>query len=124
MLSCDEIRDLAPAFVLGALERDEEAAVTEHLLACPDVHREVAELGEMTAYLDETIPLVEPPASLRGRILAAAADELAARQAANAPAPPATAPAPKPAAASAPRPAALTTAPRETSDRVISLDQA
>jgi len=78
-LSCDEIRDLAPAYVLGALERDEEAAVTEHLLGCPDVHREVAELGEMTAYLDETIPLVEPPPSLRGRILAAAADDLAAR---------------------------------------------
>jgi anti-sigma factor RsiW len=123
MLTCDEIRDLAPAYVLGALERDEEAAVTEHLRTCPDVHREVAELGEMTAYLDETIPLVEPPASLRGRILAAAADDLATRQAADAPAPAVTTPTPKPAPLSATAAPARTTS-RETADRVISLDDA
>jgi anti-sigma factor RsiW len=122
MLTCDEIRDLAPAYVLGALERDEEAAVTEHLRTCPDVHREVAELGEMTAYLDETIPLVEPPASLRGRILAAAADDLATRQAADAPAPAVTTPTPKPAPLSATAAPARTTS-RETADRV-SLDDA
>jgi anti-sigma factor RsiW len=125
MLTCDEIRDLAPAYVLGALERDEEAAVTEHLRTCPDIHQEVANLGEMTAYLDETIPLVEPPASLRSRILAAAADDLAARRGAEAAAPTVAAPTPKPTRSPAPAPPATsTTAPRETADRVISLDAA
>ena len=79
-LTCADVRDLAPAFVLGALERGEERTVTEHLRTCTDAHREVAELAEVTPYLDETIPLVEPPPSLRGRILAAAADDLAARR--------------------------------------------
>src|SRR5829696_5041441 len=76
-MTCDEIRDLAPAYVLGALERDEERAVAEHLRTCPDVHAEIAELGSVVPYLDETVPLVEPPASLRERILSAAADDLA-----------------------------------------------
>jgi hypothetical protein len=79
-LTCDDVRDLAPAYVLGALERAEELAVTEHLLDCPNVHAEVAELGGVVPYLAETVPLVEPPASLRGRILIAAADDLAARR--------------------------------------------
>lgn len=95
-LTCDEIRDLAPAYVLGALERDEEAAVTEHLRDCPDAHAEMRELGEVTAYLDATVPIVEPPPSLRGRILAAAAGDLAARQATGAPARPVSVPLPLP----------------------------
>src|SRR3954447_9743665 len=78
-LTCDEVRDLAPAFVLGALERDEEATVAEHVRDCPDAHAEIVELGSVVPYLDETVPLVEPPASLKGRILAAAAADLEAR---------------------------------------------
>ena len=81
-MTCDEIRDLAPAYVLGALERDEELAVAEHLRTCPDAHAEMAELGGVVPYLDETVPLVEPPPALRDRIMAAAAQELASRPAA------------------------------------------
>src|SRR3972149_4970324 len=84
-LTCERVRDLAPAYVLGALERDEELAVAEHLRTCSDAHEEVAELGAVVPYLSDTVPLVEPPASLRGRILSAAADDLAARQAAPGP---------------------------------------
>src|SRR6185369_15642863 len=80
-MTCDEIRDLAPAYVLGALERDVEQAVAEHLLTCPDVHAEIAELGSVVGYLAETVELVEPPASLRDRIQSAAAGDLAARNA-------------------------------------------
>ena len=78
-MTCDEIRDLAPAYVLGALERDEERAVAEHLRTCPDAHAEMAEMGEVVPYLDEAVPLVEPPPALRDRIMAAAAQELASR---------------------------------------------
>src|SRR5690242_16876036 len=79
-LTCDDVRDLAAPYVLGALERDEERDVTEHLRTCTDVHAEVRELAEVTPFLDQTIPQVEPPPSLRGRILAAAAEDLAARR--------------------------------------------
>ena len=83
-MTCDEIRELAPAYVLGALERDQERAVTEHLRTCPDVHAEVSELGGVVPYLSETVPLAEPPASLRGRIMTAAAEDQAARRASSA----------------------------------------
>src|SRR5947199_6082419 len=79
-MTCDEIRDLAPVYVLGALERDVERDVAEHLRTCADAHAEVEELGGVVPYLDETVPLVEPPARLRDRIMAAAAEDLAARQ--------------------------------------------
>jgi hypothetical protein len=87
-LTCDQVRDLAPAYMLGALERDEELAVAEHLRTCSDAHEEMAELAGVVPYLGETVPLVEPPASLRARILSAAADDLAARPAAPASVPP------------------------------------
>ena len=74
-------RDFAAAYVLGALEPAEEAAVREHFLSCPEPHDEFAELGGVVHYLAETpgVELVEPPAGLRDRIMAAAAADLASR---------------------------------------------
>ena len=99
-------RGLAAAYVLGALEPAEEAAVREHLRTCPEPHDEFAELGGVVPYLAEIpdLELVEPPASLRDRIMAAAAADLAERSAASrtaAPAPgaPASPAVPPPAAA-------------------------
>jgi anti-sigma factor RsiW len=74
-------RGFAAAYVLGALEPAEEAAVREHLRTCPEPHDEFAELGGVVPYLAELpgLELVEPPASLRDRIMAAAAADLAER---------------------------------------------
>lgn len=82
-------RGLAAAYVLGALEPAEEAAVREHLQTCPEPHDEFAELGGVVPYLVELpgLELVEPPASLRDRIMAAAAADLAERTATASPAP-------------------------------------
>ena len=44
-LTCDEVREMAGAFVLGALEPADEAAVRAHLSTCDDAHAEIAELG-------------------------------------------------------------------------------
>lgn len=96
-LSCDQVRDLLPAYVLGALERDEEAAVREHLAGC-QLHAEAEELGGVVPYLAETLDPVEPPVALKARILAAAAADLEARHApvprAVEPPPPVAPPAP------------------------------
>ena len=78
-LTCDEVRELAAAYVLDALEADEAAAVRSHLAAHPDGHPEIAELGAVIPALAEIVPIVEPPDSLKGRIMAAAAADLAAR---------------------------------------------
>jgi len=77
-VTCEQIRELAPSFVLGALEPREERAVREHLATCPEVHDEVAALGGVVAHLAESVDLVDPPSTLRIRVLAAAAAERAA----------------------------------------------
>jgi anti-sigma-K factor RskA len=78
-LSCDDVRDHAASFVLGALDADEADAVRAHLASCADPHAEMAELGSVLNILAESVPVVEPPAALKERILAAAAADLEAR---------------------------------------------
>jgi anti-sigma-K factor RskA len=79
-MSCEQARDLAAVYVIGALERSEESAVREHLRTCGEPHTEFAELGGVVPYLAEgDLELVEPPPALRDRIMAAAAADLAAR---------------------------------------------
>jgi len=81
--------DLAAAYVLGALEAADMAAVREHLATCPESHVEFERLGGVVPYLLDTpdLELVEPPASLGDRIMAAAAADLATRGAGAEPAP-------------------------------------
>ncbi len=79
-LSCDDVRDLAASFVLDALGPVEADAVRAHLTSCADRHDEMAELGSVLSVLAEIVPVVEPPAALKGRILAAAAADLDARR--------------------------------------------
>jgi hypothetical protein len=74
-----QVTELAAGFVLGALTPEEDRLVREHLASCPEPHLEFDELGGVVPYLAETVELVEPPASLRDRIMAAAAADLAAR---------------------------------------------
>jgi hypothetical protein len=80
-LTCDEVVEMAGSFVLGALDPVSGAAVRAHLAACPESHEEMAELGGAVVALAESVPVVEPPAGLKGRIMAAAAADLAARAA-------------------------------------------
>jgi hypothetical protein len=84
-LTCDEVRDLAASFVLDALDADEADAVRAHVASCADPHAEMAELGSVLTVLAESVPVVEPPAGLKDRIMAAAAADLEAnpRQAAR-----------------------------------------
>jgi len=85
----EQALDLAAAYVLGALEPAEEAAVREHLLTCGLAHDEFAELGGVVPYLAEfpDLELVEPPPALRDRIMAAAAADMAERTGAASAAP-------------------------------------
>lgn len=84
-LTCDEVRDLAASFVLDALEPAQMAAVREHLAICADPHVEMGELAGVLPILDATVPLVEPPASLKAHVMAAAAADLEVRRATQAP---------------------------------------
>ena len=90
-LTCDDVREMTGSFVLGALEPGEEAAVREHLATCSDAHVEIAELASVLPELQASVPVVEPPAALRGRIMEAAAADLAERGGPASGAPPAPA---------------------------------
>jgi hypothetical protein len=76
----DEALELAGVYVLGALDPAEEAAVRDHLATCAEPHPEFEALGEVVPALLELgdLELVEPPASLRDRIMVAAAADRAA----------------------------------------------
>ena len=74
-LTCDDVRDLAAGFVLGALDGPTMAAVREHLAECPEAHAELAELGGVVPYLADSLDPVEPPEGLRARLLDAAATD-------------------------------------------------
>ncbi|MEX1173866.1 MAG: anti-sigma factor [Chloroflexota bacterium] len=78
-LTCDEVRDLAAPFVLDALDDAEASAMRRHLASCDDPHAEIAELASALPVLAASVPVVEPPASLKARVLGAAAADLAAR---------------------------------------------
>jgi hypothetical protein len=79
-MSHDQARDLAAGYVLDALDPVEEAAVRDHLATCPEAHHEFEVLGSVVPALivDDALEVVEPPASLGERIMAAAAADLAA----------------------------------------------
>lgn len=101
-MNCDTVRELAPAFVLGSLTRDEEQAVREHLATCGQPHPEVEAFGGIVQYFAETVELIEPPAPLKERVLAAVAAE----------------PQPRRSAATSPRVAIPVAAPSNGSARV------
>src|SRR5689334_15502989 len=62
--------DLAAAYVLDALEPRELRAYERHVGGCANCRREVRELGAAAAALALAVPPADPPADLRGRVLA------------------------------------------------------
>lgn len=72
-LSCADVRELAPAYALDALDASVAAAVRAHLAGHPGAHPEFGELAEIAPALAYLTDPVDPPATLKARVLAAAA---------------------------------------------------
>ena len=66
--SVQEIRDLAPAYVLGSLTPEETRAFEAALARDPELQREVREYREVNALLAEG-QSVQPPSHLKARLL-------------------------------------------------------
>jgi hypothetical protein len=79
-VNCARVEELAPGFVLGALELDEMASVREHLESCPEPHLELNEMAEVMPALAIAPEPLEPPEWLRESVMAAAKADLAARR--------------------------------------------
>jgi Anti-sigma-K factor rskA, C-terminal len=87
-MTCEEIEELAGAIALGAVPEDEWPAIREHLATCTRGHPEVEQLLPVAELLLVAVPVMEPPARLRERILAAARADLGVFAEPLAPAPP------------------------------------
>jgi len=59
-----------PAYVLGCLEEDEAREVSDHLAACPACRAEWLAYLEVVGDLALAVPQEEPPAALKGRLMA------------------------------------------------------
>lgn len=64
-----DIHGLSGAYAVDALDSDERAAFEQHLAQCPECQAEVASLREAATQLAATTE-TQPPASLRGSVLA------------------------------------------------------
>jgi anti-sigma-K factor RskA len=68
----ESLHDLAGAYVLGALEPGERAAVARHLAECSACAAEMRALRPVADGLARAVPLSDPPPELRERVLRAA----------------------------------------------------
>jgi anti-sigma-K factor RskA len=76
-MTCDEVHDLVPAFVLGALEPDAMDGVRKHIATCPEAHLEIQRLGAVVPALAASVAPARPSPALGPRIMAAARAEAA-----------------------------------------------
>lgn len=72
-LECLAADELAAAYALGALDADEDRAVSGHLATCSRDHAEARSLIEGAALVPASLPPVEPSAGLRDRLMATVA---------------------------------------------------
>jgi hypothetical protein len=71
----EEIRDLLPAYALGALDAEERGRVAAHLVGCPECRREYVGYAEVADTLPDALALAAPSTatvSAKSRLLAAA----------------------------------------------------
>ena len=79
-MTCKEVRDLLAVLSLDALDVDERDTVEEHVAGCSSCASDLRGYQETAAVLALALPQVDPPAGLKRRILAAAANDHPARQ--------------------------------------------
>src|SRR3954464_11973815 len=73
-MSCDQCGESLELYALGVLEISEANAVAEHLATgCPACLANLRSALEQNALLSENVPLVDPPARLRRRVMDAVA---------------------------------------------------
>ncbi len=75
----NELRELTGAYALGILTDDERLALEGHLRDCQSCADEVRESIKATSALAVGVQQIDPPASLRARVLAAATQGSAER---------------------------------------------
>ncbi len=68
--NCDEIIELIPAFVLGALDADEAARVAAHVAACPRCRAEAESFRDVMGLLPYAAGSLDPPPHVKRQLFA------------------------------------------------------
>jgi hypothetical protein len=76
----EHVDDDLELYAVGALRPGEADRVAAHLAACPVCREALAEISTVVNALPDMVPLREPPAGLKERILSAASADAAAGQ--------------------------------------------
>jgi hypothetical protein len=69
---CEQIREMIEAYALGALDTPDQAMVETHLAECPICRQLLKEYAELVNALPQAVALaspLQPPDSLKGRVL-------------------------------------------------------
>src|SRR5215210_224737 len=74
-LTCETAEELAGALAFDALDRDEFAAVTEHVATCAGPHSELRAAMGAGSVLEAALEPVAPSSALRSRIMTSIAAE-------------------------------------------------
>lgn len=69
--------DLVAGYILDDLSPEEAARLNQALAETPSLHQEIAAFGEAFALLPYDMPIVEPAAGLKAKILSAASQSIA-----------------------------------------------
>src|SRR3954466_6961070 len=69
VLTCAEVRELAPELALGILGGAERAEVVLHVNGCSRCQAYVSELTEAADVIPQLVPGAEPPAGFEDRVL-------------------------------------------------------
>jgi len=70
-MTCQEFEELSGAYALDAVTSEEHEAARAHLALCASCTRQYQELRSVVALLALCVPPVDPPGSLKKRILMA-----------------------------------------------------
>jgi anti-sigma-K factor RskA len=73
MSVCEELEELVPAYVLGALSPPERTRLEKHLRHCPNLRDQISAYENVAAQLAYAVTPVEPRADMKYRVLAAIA---------------------------------------------------
>lgn len=68
-LACAQVDELAAAYGVGAVDPDEERAISEHLATCDAAHAEARELISVASVLSVGVEPMTPSAGLRSRLM-------------------------------------------------------
>jgi anti-sigma-K factor RskA len=69
---CKQLEEIYPAYALSAVDGKDRAQIEQHIAVCPACANIVAGYRPVADNLAYAVPLVEPPADLKYRVLAAA----------------------------------------------------